>query len=83
MVRDNRDDTIYPFGAVCPMRGAGTGMIIPAAYTECMTLHHQEISMQVEPGACAVLVCDGAGWHQTGGELVVRHNIVLLHLPEP
>ncbi len=65
------------------MRGIGAGMITPAADTECMTLHRQEISMQVEPGACAVPVCDGAGWHQTGGELAVADDIVLLHLPEP
>ena len=29
----------------------------------------------------AVLICDGAGWHQTGGALVVPDNIVLRHLP--
>lgn len=28
-----------------------------------------------------MLVCDGAGWHQTGGALVVPADIVLLHLP--
>jgi transposase len=35
----------------------------------------------VSPGAHAVLVLDGAGWHQTGGELRVPTNISLLHLP--
>jgi hypothetical protein len=25
--------------------------------------------------------CDGAGWHQPGGALVIPDNIVLLHLP--
>ena len=29
----------------------------------------------------AVLTCDGAGWHQPGGALIVPDNIVLLHLP--
>ena len=28
-----------------------------------------------------VLVCDGAGWRQRGGDLVPPGNIVLLHLP--
>jgi len=28
-----------------------------------------------------VLVCDGAGWHQTGGQLVVPDNVTLLALP--
>ena len=31
--------------------------------------------------AHAVLVLDGAGWHQTGGALRVPSNITLLHLP--
>lgn len=35
----------------------------------------------LSPGADAVLVCDGAGWHQTGGRLVVPDNITLLPLP--
>jgi transposase len=35
----------------------------------------------VAHGAQAVLVLDGAGWHQTGGRLHVPGNITLLHLP--
>jgi transposase len=81
MVRDNRHDTAYLFGAICPLRGVGAAMITPAANTECMNLHLAEISTQVSPGATAVVVCDGAGWHQLGGELAVPDNIVLLHLP--
>ena len=48
-----------------------------------MNLHLAEISTQVAAGAMAVLICDGAGWHQSGGALVVPDNIVLLHLPPP
>lgn len=81
MVRDNRHDTAYLFGAICPTRGVGAAMITPAANTECMNLHLEEISTQITAGARAVLVCDGAGWHQTGGELDLPDNIVLLHLP--
>jgi transposase len=46
-----------------------------------MNLHLAEISREVCAGAHAVLVLDGAGWHQTGGELRVPANISLLHLP--
>lgn len=46
-----------------------------------MNLHLQEISRQVTPGAHAVIVLDGAGWHQTGGKLRIPDNISLLHLP--
>jgi hypothetical protein len=81
MVRDNRHDSAYIFGAICPQRGVGAAMLLPAANTQMMNLHLAEISTQVAPGAIAVLVCDGAGWHQTGGALVVPANIVLLHLP--
>jgi len=46
-----------------------------------MNLHLHEISGQVTPGAHAVVVLDGAGWHQTGGQLRIPDNISLLHLP--
>ena len=81
MVRDNRRDSAYIFGAICPQRGVGAAVITPAANTEMMNLHLAEISTQVTPGAHAVLVCDGAGWHQRGGELEVPENITLLTLP--
>lgn len=81
MVRDNRHDSAYIFGAICPQRGVGAAMITPSANTEMMNLHLEEISTQVATGAVAVLTCDGAGWHQLGGALVVPGNIVLLHLP--
>ena len=81
MVRDNRRESAYIFGAICPHRGVGAAMITPAANTEMMNLHLAEISTQVAEGALAVLTCDGAGWHQTGGRLLVPKNIVLLHLP--
>ena len=38
----------------------------------------QEISTQVSPDAHAVLVCDGAGWHQRGDKLTIPDNITLL-----
>jgi transposase len=36
---------------------------------------------QVQPGAHAALICDGAGWHQPGKRLRVPHNITLMPLP--
>ena len=81
MVRENRHDTAYLFGAICPARGVGAAIITPTANTECMNLHLQEISTQVTPGSLAVLICDSAGWHQTGGELEPPDNIALLPLP--
>jgi hypothetical protein len=69
MVRDNRHDTAYILGAICPARGIGAAIITPAANTECINLHLAEISTHIAPGAIAALIWDGAGWHQSGGEL--------------
>ena len=81
MVRDNRHESAYIFGAVCPKRGVGAAMITPAANTEATNLLLKEISAQVMPGAMAVVVCDQAGWHQRGKQLQVPDNIRLLPLP--
>ena len=81
MVRDNRHDNAYIFGAICPGRGVGAAVITPTANTECMSLHLAEISMQVAPGSIAAVICDGAGWHAQGGALTVPGNVVLVPLP--
>ena len=81
MVRDNRHDSAHLLGAVCPDRGVGAAIIMPGVNIDAMNEHLMEISTQVAPGAHAVLVLDGAGWHQTGGELKVPDNITLLSLP--
>lgn len=46
-----------------------------------MGLHLDEISGRVAPGAHAVVLLDGAGWHQQGGRLKVPDNLTLLPLP--
>ena len=81
MVRDVRHDSAYLFGAICPDRGVGAAIIMPAVNTEAMNEHLKEISNQVAACAHAVVICDGAGWHQTGGNLSVPDNITLLPLP--
>ena len=81
MVRDNRHDSAYLYGAICPSRAVGAAIIMPAANAEGMNEHLKEISTQVTPGAHAALICDGAGWHQTGGKLQVPDNITLVPLP--
>lgn len=80
-VRDNRHDSVYLFGAICPDREVGAAIIMPAANTEAMNEHLKEISTQVQPGAHAALICDGAGWHQRGKRLEVPANITLISLP--
>ena len=80
-MRDNRHDSVYLFGAVCPDRATGAAIIMPAVNAEAMAEHLAEICRRVTEGAHAVVVCDGAGWHQPGRRLVVPDNISLLRLP--
>lgn len=81
MVRDNRHASAYLYGAICPALRKGAAVIMPAANTEGMNEHLKEISAQVAPGAHAVLICDGAGWHQRGKRLKVPDNITLVRPP--
>jgi transposase len=55
--------------------------VLPYANTWAMNLHLKEIGHNVAPGAHAVVVLDGAGWHQAGGKLSVPKNLSLLRLP--
>ncbi len=79
-VRDTRYKWAYIFGAACPARGAAAGLIMPFADTEAMNAHLAEIGRTVAPGAHAILVLDGAGWHGAHG-LIVPGNLSLLTLP--
>jgi hypothetical protein len=79
--RDQRYASASLFGAICPARGTGAGLVLPAATTDMMNRHLSEISACVAPGAHAVLIVDGAGWHQLGRRLQGPQTITLLHLP--
>jgi hypothetical protein len=78
--RDRRYAWAYLFGAVCPERATGAALVLPYADTAAMGLHLAEISRHVVPGAHAVVVLDGAGWHAAAG-LAVPENLSLLPLP--
>jgi hypothetical protein len=78
--RDRRFASAYLFGAVCPTRATGAALVLPKANADAMNLHLAEIACCVAPGAHAVLVLDGAGWHGAPA-LTVPDNITLLPLP--
>src|SRR6266508_2962103 len=61
---DQRTQSTYLFGAVCPERGAGAALVLPACNSEAMQLHLDEIATKVTPGAHAILLLDRAGWHR-------------------
>ena len=77
---DQRYDSAYLFGAICPARGTGAALALPFADTEAMQLHLDEISANVTVGAHAVLIFDRAGWHTTPN-LTVPANITPIWLP--
>lgn len=78
--KDCRYAWAYIFGAVCPARRIGAALVMPYANTEAMNAHLAEISGHVSPGAHALLVLDGAGWHSST-DLIIPPNISLLPLP--
>src|SRR4030088_473440 len=43
-IHDQRTQSTYLFGAVCPERGAGAALVLPACNTEAMQLHLDEIA---------------------------------------
>ncbi len=58
----------------------GAALALPYADTEMMQLHIDEIALNVDRGAHAVLLLDLAGWHSTAN-LVWPKNITPLLLP--
>ena len=77
---DQRTQSAYIFGAICPAEGKAAGLILPRCTTQGMALHLEEISLAVAPGHHAVLMLDQAGWHLSP-KLKVPDNITLLPLP--
>ena len=80
-VRDIRHDSVYLFGALCAERERGAAVVMPGVSGDAMSEHLKVISAAIAPGAHAIVVCDGAGWHQRGGKLKVPDNMTLLSLP--
>src|SRR5262245_21719835 len=77
---DQRSKSTYLFGGVCPERGAGAALVLPACNCEAMQLHLDEIATKVALGAHAIILFDQAGWHGAKA-LVVPNNISLVPLP--
>jgi hypothetical protein len=78
--RDRRHARAHLFGAVCPERAVGAALVLPRADAAATGPHLAEIGRAVAPGAHAVVVLDGAGWHGAG-DLAIPDNLTLLPLP--
>ena len=68
----------YIYGAVCQSTGQAVGVVLPYANTTCMSLHIDEIAGSVPEGRHALVLMDGAGWHQ---QCHARSNVSLLKNP--
>jgi hypothetical protein len=77
---DQRTQSTYLFGAVCPEHGTGAALVLPFCNTEAMQLHLDEIAARVSAGAHAIVILDQAGWHGAKG-LKIPRNLSLLPLP--
>jgi transposase len=77
---DQRYESTYIFGAVCPARDTGAALVLPVANTATMQLHIEEISRHVSDGALAVVLMDRAAWHTTG-KLNWPKNVRPLFIP--
>ena len=80
LAHDQRTQWAYLFGAICPERGTGAGLVLPTCNSQAMQLHLDEMAGEVTPGAHAVVLLDQAGWHGAS-RLKVPANITLLPLP--
>lgn len=77
---DQRYESAYVFGAICPGRGIGAAIVMPRADTGAMQEHLDEIARHVAEGSHAVILMDRASWHTTD-RLRVPQNISILFLP--
>ena len=76
---DQRRSSAYIYGAVCPERGTGSALVLPKANTAGMNLFLKDLSDNVTPGAHAIVLLDGAGWHRSK-KLEIPENITLFRI---
>ena len=79
-VHDQRTQSTYLFGAICPEHGKGSGLVLPVCNAEAMQLHLDDIAAKVAPRAHAILIFDQAGWHGAKS-LKTPSNVSLIPLP--
>jgi len=60
-ILDQRTQSTYLFGAVCPEHGTGAALVLPFCNTAAMQLHLDEIATKVTAGAHAIVILDQAG----------------------
>ncbi len=69
----------YVFGAVDPVSGDSSFLVMPWCNTVCMNIFLENLSKEYAQEEI-LLVCDGASWHKSG-TLVIPANVHLIHIP--
>ena len=69
----------YVYGAVEPLTGESSFLVMPYCNTVCMNIFLKELSKEYCNDRI-ILVCDGASWHKANS-LAIPSNIRLLFLP--
>jgi len=63
-VKQQQFEYAYLFGAVCPATGDTKALIAPIINMDVMEKHLSLISQKVPKGQHALIVVNGAAWHQ-------------------
>ena len=80
IVKQQQFISAYIFGAVCPERDFGVGLILPYSNTETMLIHLEHISATIPKGKHAAIIMDKASWHTTKN-IKNFNNITIILLP--
>lgn len=65
---------------MCPVTAETDALIAPHVDKDLMTRHLEQISAKTEVGRYAVVIMDGAGWHQTSLVEGLK-NVNIIKLP--
>ena len=79
-MRQQQFNSAYIFGAVCPQKDEGIGIIMLYSNTEAMLIHLEYISTSISKGRHSIIIMDKASWHTTK-KLKKINNITIIHLP--
>ncbi len=80
LLKDQRFEYVYIFGAVCPEHKKGAAIVVPFSNTNAMNEHLKEISINVDKNSHAIVLMDQAGWHRSK-DLSIPENITIVLLP--
>ena len=80
VIRQTNYKWTYLFGSVCPLTGQCHGCRMPYANTWIMNLYLKDFAKHLPSNTHALMVMDGAGWHNSK-ELQIPDNVSILLLP--